>query len=225
VFTGSDLISAVTAISLQSAQSTTPLEFLLADIGTNCEMAYYSASQNEKLICAASAAGPAFEGAGICGSVLVSDVACLLDAGMLDESGLLCDGEITLHGDIVLTQADIRNFQLAKGALRAGLEVVLEESQFDGGEIPLYVCGAFGSALNPKDAARLGLFPAESVGRVIPAGNAALDGAALMLFSEEARSHAEHLAHIAKSINLAEHPRFQNEFIGALNFPAPLNSY
>jgi uncharacterized 2Fe-2S/4Fe-4S cluster protein (DUF4445 family) len=101
------------------------------------------------------------------------------------------------------------------------LEVVLNEAQFDGGEIPLYVCGAFGSSLNPGDAVRVGLVPTLSAGRVIPAGNAALDGAALMLFSEEARSRAKHLAQIAHSINLAEHPRFQNEFIGALNFPSP----
>jgi uncharacterized 2Fe-2S/4Fe-4S cluster protein (DUF4445 family) len=240
-FIGADLISAVGAISA-------PI-FLLADIGTNCEIAFFN---GEKLIAASAAAGPAFEGGGIlhgmraasgaicrvsrtngeftvetignaepcgiCGTGLVSAVACCLDAGLIDATGKINGEEITLHEKITLTQHDIRNLQLAKGAVRAGLEIVLDEAQYSGDAIPLYLCGAFGSLMTAEDAKWIGLIPAQSIAPVISAGNAALDGAAAMLFSGETWRRALHLAKIARTINLAEHPQFQMRFIGELNF-------
>jgi uncharacterized 2Fe-2S/4Fe-4S cluster protein (DUF4445 family) len=240
-FIGADLISAVSAIP-------SPI-FLLADIGTNCEIAFFN---GEKLISASAAAGPAFEGGGIlygmraasgaicrvsrtngkfavetignaepcgiCGTGLVSAVACCLDAGLIDATGKIDGEEITLYGKITLTQRDIRNLQLAKGAVRAGMEIVLDEAQFAGAAIPLYLCGAFGSLMTAEDAKRIGLIPAQSIAPVIPEGNAALDGAATMLFAGEIWHRALHLAKIAQTINLAEHPQFQTRFIGELNF-------
>ncbi|MDR3283949.1 MAG: ASKHA domain-containing protein [Treponema sp.] len=274
-FTGPDLISALTAVLSRREAETTAGQsgetaFLLADIGTNCEIAFYCAGSGgpseETLICAATAAGPAFEGGGIrhgmraasgaicravrknnafiletiggketegiCGTGLVSAAACILDAGLMDETGLLLAGphtgeemgkaQIVLYEKgnkkIVLTQADIRNLQLAKGAVRSGLDMLLEEARFDCRAIPLYLCGAFGSFMDATEASRIGLIPVQCAGAAISAGNAALDGAALMLFSEEHRKRAQHLAYIAQSINLAEHPDFQNRFISSLNF-------
>jgi uncharacterized 2Fe-2S/4Fe-4S cluster protein (DUF4445 family) len=98
------------------------------------------------------------------------------------------------------------------------LEIVLSEAQYSGDAIPLYLCGAFGSLMTVEDAKRIGLIPAQSVEPVISAGNAALDGAAAMLFSSKAWQRAQRLAKIAQTINLAEHPQFQTRFISELNF-------
>jgi uncharacterized 2Fe-2S/4Fe-4S cluster protein (DUF4445 family) len=264
-FTGADLITAVMAILLRGESG----PFLLADIGTNCEMAFCAPGDkggSPVLICAASAAGPAFEGGGIqhgmgaapgaicrviwqmegfavetldnqppkglCGAGLVSALASCLDAGLVNSTGLITNGDLSATGagaagtDIVfhtnprifLTQKDIRRLQLAKGAVRAGLEIILEEAGYGGEAIPFYLCGAFGSALQPGDALRIGLIPPAFAGRVIAAGNAALEGAALLLFSQEHRGLARSLAKNARSLNLAEHAAFQSRFIEALNF-------
>jgi uncharacterized 2Fe-2S/4Fe-4S cluster protein (DUF4445 family) len=261
-FTGADLITAVTAIADSGVPS-----FLLADIGTNCEIAFYrlecrsGSPARETLVCASAAAGPAFEGGGIrcgmraapgaicrvvlqgggivaetiggvepegiCGTGLVSAVACFLDAGLIDHTGLMTgaqNGHITLYQkaereSIVLTQQDIRSFQLAKGAVRAGMEIVLEEAGYSGPSLPLYLCGAFGSLLKNEDAERIALVPPQCAGQTRAGHNAALDGAGLLLFSEIRRETARRLARCARPLNLAEHPDFQARFMRGLNFP------
>jgi uncharacterized 2Fe-2S/4Fe-4S cluster protein (DUF4445 family) len=175
---------------------------------------------------------------GLCGAGLLSALASCLDAKLINSTGLITTGGTTATGGtattgagdtgtgivlhtnprIFLTQRDIRKLQLAKGAVRSGLEIILEEAGYIGKAIPLYLCGAFGSALHPGDALRIGLVPPISAGRVIAAGNAALEGAAMLLFSQEHRELARILAKNARPLNLAEHPAFQRRFIEALNF-------
>ena len=126
---------------------------------------------------------------GICGSGLVDAAAAGLQLGWLAPSGRLAQGDsVTLAEPVSLTQKDIRELQLAKGAIAAGLRILLEQWGATESDLAqVYLAGAFGNYMNLSSAERIGLLhvPEE---RVVPAGNTALRGAKLALcgFSEGA---------------------------------------
>jgi len=158
--------------------------------------------------------------AGICGSGLVDAVAAGLDLGMISPSGRFANGGSAwqICAGVALTQKDIRELQLAKAAIASGL-IMLRERW--GGADPerLYLAGAFGNYVKRASARRIGLidYPPD---RVEPAGNTALLGAKLALFSLDGedgwyaglRSRVEH-------VSLSSDPHFQDIFIQQLNFP------
>ena len=156
---------------------------------------------------------------GICGSGLVDAIASLLDLGDLDESGFLEDEEYTLLSPISLTQQDVRMFQLAKSAIAAGLETLIQGEGVKTEEIPvLYIAGGFGSYLNPDSAARVGLLRG-GLARVSTAvGNAALAGASLLLLSRGARDEAAALARSARTLVLSSNPTFSELYMMGMTF-------
>jgi uncharacterized 2Fe-2S/4Fe-4S cluster protein (DUF4445 family) len=238
---------------------TAPL--LLADIGTNCELALYTPGkegQNARLICTSAAAGPAFEASniscgmssvdgaidrvtienekiacrvigggtakGLCGTGLLSLVALLFKNGYIDKGGTIVKGAsrsgdgsacIELTPAVRLLQQDIRNLQLAKSAVRTGIQYLLEKSPAP----PVFsLAGGFGANLSIEDACTLGLIPGELGLHCIHLGNAALSGAASLLFSPSLREKAAQIAAKAYPVNLAAVPGFQQRFLSAIDF-------
>ena len=242
---------------------------LFIDIGTNGEMAL---GNRDGMICCATAAGPAFEGAsialgmpalpgavcavrltgqtlqidtidglpalGICGSGLLDAVACLLEAGLVDETGRMASpdevegpfasllgtaqGQSACYLDtkrnVYVTQDDVRQVQLAKAALRAGVETMLDEQGAvydDVGELAL--AGGFGMRLNPASAARIGLIPPALEKRVRQWGNAAGQGAVAALF-DEGRDALEHIAHTCRYVELSSSRAFNEYYLDAMGF-------
>lgn len=247
-FVGSDILAGLLATGLPESNSLNAL----IDLGTNGEIVV---GNSERLLCASTAAGPAFEGArismgmraangaisevraeggklvcrtlgagrarGLCGSGLVDAVAAGLDLGLIRPNGRLSQGTtLTLTPFVSLTQADIRELQLAKAAIAAGLRLLLEQwgSTFEQLE-QVYLAGAFGNYINHTSAARIGLlnFPLE---KVHPAGNTALLGAKIALFSLAENGGAyEPLLKKIHHVSLNEDARFQDAFVQEMGFP------
>ena len=247
-FVGSDILAGLLATRLHEAQ----LPAALIDLGTNGEIVV---GNRERLLCASTAAGPAFEGArisngmraatgaiyevrlessqlrcrvlghgqarGICGSGLVDAVAAGLDLGAILPSGRLANGDcFPVAPPVSLTQQDIRQLQLAKGAIAAGLRLLLEQWGVAPEQLDcVYVAGAFGNYINYTSARRIGLlkFPAD---KVQPAGNTALLGAKLALFDAVEHDGAYPLI-LAKTTHVAlnEDPNFQEAYVEEMAFP------
>lgn len=142
---------------------------------------------------------------GICGSGLVDAVARALDLGLVLPNGRLARGEIALSENVSITQSDIRQLQLAKGAMAAGLKMMAREAR------RLCLAGAFGNYLHLPGARRIGLLP-EDV-EVEPVGNAALRGARLLLLSPSTREdRIGAILSIAEHVELAAAARFEDIF-------------
>jgi uncharacterized 2Fe-2S/4Fe-4S cluster protein (DUF4445 family) len=186
---------------------------------------------------------------GICGSGLIDLLAGLLQAGVVDPSGLIRveDREglpprlrerVTMRGEerlvvvrhagegdapreIVLTQEDIRQVQLAKGAIASGVAMLLHVAGLAVTDVDeLLLAGGFGNYVSIPSAIRIGLIPPLPLGRVRYVGNAAALGAQLALLSEAERRHADEVARRIEHVSLAAHPDFEQIFVDALNFPA-----
>ncbi len=241
-FVGSDILAGVLATRMHESRDLIGL----IDLGTNGEIVF---GTRDRILCASTAAGPAFEGGrigmgmqaaagaisevtvtegrlqcrvlggvaprGICGSGLVDTVAAGLELGLIRATGRLADGAFVVCPPVVLTQADVRELQLAKGAIAAGVRIVLDRLGASAQDVTrLYLAGAFGNYINRASAHRIGLidFPEE---KVQPAGNTALLGAKLALFGTpfaHLRSRVEHLS-------LAADRRFQEIYVEEMNFP------
>ncbi len=166
---------------------------------------------------------------GLCGSGLISLMARLVETGQLDETGALEDPEEAPDdsgedcvpiGDsgVFLTQQDVRQVQLAKAAICAGILTMLEECGLSPAEVDtFYICGGFGSYIDPHAAAVIGLFPKELEDKVKVLGNAAGSGAVMML-AEESRKTAHRLQEQANLIELSTSPVFMEQYIEQMCF-------
>lgn len=246
-FVGADTTCAVLASGLCGKKDTA----LLCDVGTNGEIALW---KDGELLVTSTAAGPAFEGAGIscgcgsvrgaidnvslkdgklkihvigeenaagvCGSGLIDAIAAALEIGIVDETGCMEDDFFELSPSVRLLPGDIRAVQLAKAAIAAGIDTLLEEAGVRVGDIDVfYIAGGFGSHLNTKSAAAIGLFPEALISRTIILGNAALSGAAQMLLDRGTQKQAAGIAGRARHINLGGNPRFNNNYMERMMFP------
>lgn len=155
---------------------------------------------------------------GICGSGLVDAAACLLAMEEMDTSGHL-ESAVSLGDEIILTQEDVRALQQAKAAVGAGLQTLLYHADLAADEVTaLYTAGGFGSRLNGRNAAAIGLLPRELSARIQPVGNAALDGATALLLDSHARRRLTALAEKIQVIELATDPYFTEHFIKNMTF-------
>ena len=159
-------------------------------------------------------------GIGLCGSGLLDLVAVLLDLEIIDESGHLEGKEYRLEGsDVVLTQKDVREVQLAKAAIRAGIELLAAKLGVEIGDIQrVYLAGAFGNYLDPGSACRIGMIPPVLLDRIQPIGNAAGEGAKLSALNMEEFDYAKALAANTEFLELASLPDFQDCYVDALEF-------
>ena len=166
------------------------------------------------------------EAKGICGSGLIDAVASLLELGLLNARGRLladeeADGEriARLTDTVYITQNDIREVQMAKGAIAAGISLMARELGIEISQIgKVLLAGAFGSFLKPESACRIGLLPAELLEKIIAVGNAAGSGAKMMACSKDEFARTDELISHIEFIELASLPDFQREFAKNLRF-------
>lgn len=186
---------------------------------------------------------------GICGSGLIDAIAEMFKAGVIGPTGrfasdpaqleklppLVCQrlrkterasefvlvwGKDSVSGeDIVLTQKDIREMQLAKGAIMGGIMILVREMGITLQDIErVLLAGAFGNYIRKESAIGIGLLPSLPLERVKTIGNAAGDGAKIALLSDEERARADVLAKRAEHLELSTRKEFQEEFIKGLGF-------
>ena len=186
---------------------------------------------------------------GICGSGIIDAIAALLEAGVIDWTGLIDvegrdrmppalrervvmrgeervvivarPGEAGAAQEIVLTQDDVRQVQLCKGAIASGVAMLQHVAGVRDNQVSeLMLAGGFGNYLSIKSALRIGTIPPtlpESKIRYV--GNAAALGAQLALVSEAERHRADTVARRIEHVSLAAHPDFQDIFVECMNFP------
>lgn len=160
------------------------------------------------------------EAAGLCGSGLLDLVAVLLELGIIEDSGRLNGDRYTIPGTTVtLTQRDVREVQLAKAAIRAGIELMCQELGVRVEEIRrVCLAGAFGNYLDPESACAIGMIPPVLLDRITPIGNAAGEGAKSCALSAAEFEHSSRLASGTRFLELASRPDFQDCFVDALEF-------
>ena len=169
---------------------------------------------------------------GLCGSGLIDLVAGLLDAGMLDENGALSTGQENQgvfmlvppeqagnERGVYLTQKDIGEVQLAKAAIAAGIQMLMERLGITEDEISsVYIAGAFGNYMDPVSAGKIGLIPTALVKEVKPVGNAAGEGAKIARVNENEMLEMDELVRKIDFVELAASAEFQDHFIDELGF-------
>ena len=161
------------------------------------------------------------EARGLCGSGLVDLIAMLLARGSLDESGRLQGGDRFDLGDagVYITQKDVREVQLAKAAIAAGIQLMCDRIGMELSDIEqVDIAGAFGNYINPDNACAIGLIPDALRERIAQVGNAAGEGARLALLDADRWKEAEILARETEFLELATMPEFQDEFVEQLSF-------
>jgi uncharacterized 2Fe-2S/4Fe-4S cluster protein (DUF4445 family) len=134
---------------------------------------------------------------------------------------LLCQGNDHSNPKrISITQKDVRQLQLAKSAIWAGIQILTRTMGVQLKEITeLFLAGAFGNYVRPESAIQIGLLPSFEKTKITPVGNAAGTGAKMALLSLKEREEANRIAKKIEYIELAKHPDFQNEFIRGMSFP------
>jgi uncharacterized 2Fe-2S/4Fe-4S cluster protein (DUF4445 family) len=157
---------------------------------------------------------------GICGSGLVDAVAVGLATQHVREDGKILrgNGSLMLCPPVEITQSDIRELQVAKAAIAAGVQILLKDLGRSVDDVAkLYLAGAFGNYIDRTNAHRIGLLRIPSE-RIEPAGNSALLGAKLTLFSGDERVFSE-IRQIAQHVSLNADEQFQEIFVGEMSFP------
>lgn len=156
---------------------------------------------------------------GLCGSGLLDLVSVLLDLEVISDSGRMEQKEYALCENVILTQKDVREVQLAKAAIRAGIELMAQQLGVAVGDIrKVYLAGAFGNYLDPVSACRIGMIPPVLLERIVPIGNAAGEGAKLCALSLDEFDYSKTLARKTEFLELASLPQFQDQYVDALEF-------
>ena len=184
---------------------------------------------------------------GICGSGLIDAVAQMLNAQLINKKGrlasadeaeikgfdkALCERLIEIDDercfilvakenekDIVITQNDIREVQLAKGAIKAGIELMLKKINKTVEDIDrVVVAGAFGNYIDKESAVRIGVLPDIPLDKIISAGNTAGAGVSMTLVSKKEMELSEQIPGIVEHVELAEDPDFQKTYLKAMGF-------
>jgi len=245
-YVGADLVCAILASGMYNKQECT----MLVDIGTNGEIAL---CRNGELICCSTAAGPAFEGAGlsmgmlaadgaidsvtlendtvqytvigkgqakgICGSGIIDLLSIMKKNHILDETGYMANDFLIGDSGVIVTKEDIRQIQLAKSAICAGIYTLIHTVGINISDITaIYVAGGFGNFINMESAADIGLLPKELLPKIKPIGNAAFAGASMILLSDRMQIISEDIGKRAKELQLSQSPFFMDKYIECMMF-------
>lgn len=246
-FVGSDILAGIVATGIHDTDKIS----CLLDLGTNGEIVV---GNRNGMLCASTAAGPAFEGAriemgmraatgaiwkvtpvdsrlhceilgdgqprGICGSGLVDAAAACLNLRLIKPTGRIASGEdnIVLAAPVKLTQTDLRQLQLAKGAIAAGVRLLVEKFGITVDDIErVYLAGAFGNYVDHASAERIGLLQFRpSV--VHAAGNTALHGAKLVLCSTDLDNTMADICQRMTHVSLSSDAKFQDTYVEEMSF-------
>jgi Uncharacterized metal-binding protein len=165
---------------------------------------------------------------GICGSGVLDAGACMIRGEYVDETGRMedpyFDDGVPLAPcadgrPILFMQKDIRELQLAKSAVRAGIEIILQEAGLTMGDVDVvYLAGGFGQKLRLESAVAIGLLPKELADKTRPSGNSSLGGCVKICGNLELRKDAEDLSKRAKEVLLSAHKDFQDLFMDYMTF-------
>ena len=244
-FVGSDILAGIASTGIHTKEEYTAL----IDLGTNGEIVV---GNKHQIVCASTAAGPAFEGTnismgmravtgavssislidnqlisnvignvspkGICGSALVDAVAIFRTQNLIGMFGEINSGETTIsvNENVHLTQKDINEFQLAKAAIAAGLEILCKSISIQLSDIQnVYIAGGFGNYINIQHLVQTGMIELPEV-KIHKMGNTALIGAKMFLFSND--EIVNDILSITKHINLESDPNFQNIYVDKMLF-------
>ncbi len=244
-FVGSDILAGIVATGLYKKENYTAL----IDLGTNGEIVVGNKNQ---IVCASTAAGPAFEGTnismgmravtgaisslkldgnlirtnvignakpkGICGSALVDAVAVFRQLDLIGVFGEINSGaaSLSITSDVRLTQKDINEFQLAKAAIAAGLEILCNTLSIQLDDIhEVYIAGGFGSYINTHHLVQTGMIELPE-NKIHKMGNTALIGAKMFLFSDNQMT--DEILSKTQHINLESDSNFQNIYVDKMLF-------
>jgi uncharacterized 2Fe-2S/4Fe-4S cluster protein (DUF4445 family) len=174
---------------------------------------------------------------GLCGSGIIDTVAELVRLGLINDRGrfdtnnkrvskgkygseFILSGNNNIGRKICISQKDIAQIQLAKGAIRAGIEILMDETKVTPDMVgEVVIAGAFGSYINLESAADIGLFPNFPNTRYIQAGNSALIGARMALVSGKERNRGLDIARKTKYLELTTNKCFNRKFAEGMRFP------
>jgi len=182
---------------------------------------------------------------GICGSGIIDAIAELYRNGIIDKSGrfnpnvqssrmrisegkpefvMAWQEETSIGKEITITQLDVRNVQLAKGALYTGAKLMMKRLGIERLD-KVILAGAFGSYIDKEKAMILGMFPDCDLANVYAVGNAAGDGARIALLNRHKREEAEEVARKVEYMELSIEEDFQKEFIDAMQIPHMIDPF
>ena len=248
-YIGADIVAGVAALKPDEHIKT----YLFIDLGTNGELVL---ATPDRLLCCATAAGPAFEASniscgmpavkgavsgyteagyqtianappvGLCGSGLMDVISVLLDAGDISPTGEMEEDFVVATAfesgsgeKVVLTPADVRELQLAKAAVAAGVKILLKFAGIDAKSVDaVYLAGGFGNYIKKESAIRTGLLDESYLEKIIPIGNASGTGALTALKSEEFDSRVKMLLERMEYIELSSDPDFVTEYALNMSF-------
>lgn len=228
VFEGGNIECGVPGVSGAVAKITLELtndgEKAVRDNDGDSEYSEYSAATEERLVTTSCETIGGSAPIGLCGTGIIDVMGELVRLGLVDENGTLrepwfTEGVPLAGGKIRFTEGDIRQLQMGKAAIRAGIETLLEK--YGGTDIgKIYVAGGFGSYLNVEQAIRIGMFPESFAGRVEMLGNSALAGAERFLLGNrrEAAERMERIIRQAAGINLAMDAGFNERYLAYMFF-------
>ncbi len=239
-FAGADLVAGINYIGLPENGKYN----LLADLGTNAEIALFS----EKIIyCTSAAAGPCFEGGdisqgmsasegavcefskdfsyktignkkakGICASALFDIMAVLLNNGIIDETGYMECERFPVAENVYITDADIRKLQLAKSAVYSAIKALLRKGNVSENDINgFYISGGFSGGINIENAVKIGLLPSCLKDKCIAIGNSSLAGTVKYALGQQ---DFKDIIKNAFYIDLAYDPDFSSDFVENMGF-------
>lgn len=238
-YVGADTIAAALACNMDKSNE----KLLLLDVGTNgeivlktdrglwcCAAAAGPAFEGAHIKCGSGAVTGAIDSVrivddkphvttiggakatSICGSGIVSAVSEMLKAEIIDETGRM-EADYALTDDVIICQKDVREVQLAKAAIAAGIEVLTEAAGIDIEDIDrLCLAGGFGNYIDHAAACGIGLIPPELEKRIASVGNAAGSGAKMLMMNREAMDRAEKMRRQMKYIELSASADFQERF-------------
>ena len=165
---------------------------------------------------------------GICGTGVIEAVCELFKEGIIDETGLLReeyfeDGYPLVYSNssdkLVFTQKDIREIQLAKSAIRAGVEILLRRYGVSYEDIDtVYLAGGFGYKVDVRKAMKIGLLPKEFDGKVQAVGNSSLSGTVRYICDKDAIKHIAHILDTSHEINLSNDMDFNELYVKHMYF-------
>jgi len=221
-FVGGDITAGMYALGFGASEEIS----LLIDLGTNGEIAL---GNKDRILVTSTAAGPAFEGGNTgWGSGMIETAAELLDKRYMDETGLLID-EFFEQGypiaqthdgsPVVFTQKDVRTLQMAKAAVRAGVDILLKEYGITESDVSrVYIAGGFGYYLDVNKAATVGLLSEVIAKKAVAAGNSSLQGCVRYLCEEKGENTIQHIISISENIVLSNNEIFSKKYVENMSF-------
>ncbi|MCR5420932.1 MAG: ASKHA domain-containing protein [Lachnospiraceae bacterium] len=199
---------------------------LFIDLGTNGEMAI---GNRQRILTASAAAGPAFEGTRL--NVATDVIKCMADLrrnGIIDENGSLKDPYFDegynyknsgMNDYVTLYQKDIRDIQMAKSAIRAGIEILMKKYGVTALQVnKLYLAGGMGHGLDIHSAVEIGLLPKELESKTVPVGNSSLAGSIKYGNSGFDDSDIEKIISVSEEVLLSNEKEFSGLYYEYMQF-------